>query len=101
MSSSNNERIVKALQLTETQVKVVEYLMEGYSNQEIADAIFRSESAVKHHLQLIFARAEVNSRARFMVLLWSKGWGFLSPSVKAVMAVGKSDGGPLPGGANV
>jgi two-component system, NarL family, response regulator LiaR len=50
--------------LTQRESEVAAFLAEGYSNREIADALFVSEHTVKTHLKAIFRKAGVASRAR-------------------------------------
>jgi DNA-binding NarL/FixJ family response regulator len=50
--------------LTQRESEVAAFLAQGYSNREIADALFVSEHTVKTHLKAIFRKAGVASRAR-------------------------------------
>jgi DNA-binding CsgD family transcriptional regulator len=51
---------------------VVEYLLQGYSNLNIAAILGLSESGVKFHVRNIFARAKVSSRTELLATLLSE-----------------------------
>lgn len=46
---------------------VFNYIVEGFSNNEIADKMGITEKGVKFHTTSIFKKVEVNSRARLIV----------------------------------
>lgn len=50
-------------ELTEREREVLELLLQGISNNDIAGALFISPNTVKRHLKAIFAKLEVNTRA--------------------------------------
>ena len=49
--------------LTPREAEVLDALVRGMSNKEISRALYISPNTVKRHLQAIFAKLEVNSRA--------------------------------------
>ena len=49
--------------LTPTEVEVVELVGDGLSNPEIAERLFMSRSTVKTHLNHVFTKLGVSSRA--------------------------------------
>jgi DNA-binding NarL/FixJ family response regulator len=51
-------------QLTARESEVAVFLVQGFSNQEIADALWISEHTVKSHLKSIFQKIGVTSRAQ-------------------------------------
>jgi DNA-binding CsgD family transcriptional regulator len=57
------------LQLTPREQEVAEYLLNGFSNLNIAAILGLSESGVKFHVRNIFARARVSTRTELMALL--------------------------------
>lgn len=54
---------------TEKELRVIQMLLEGQSNSEIALQLGVSTRAVEHHLTHIYERLEVSSRAEAIVKL--------------------------------
>lgn len=52
--------------LTKTEKKIVELILQGYKNKEIADAISLSESTVKAHCGKIYKKYQVGRRAELL-----------------------------------
>lgn len=52
--------------LTERQIQVVNLIMKGKSNQEIADHLFVSVKTIKFHCWRIYKRLEVKTRGQLM-----------------------------------
>ncbi|EDY82022.1 Sigma-70, region 4 family [Verrucomicrobiia bacterium DG1235] len=52
----------KRQQLTERERDVLEYLIKGRSNKEIASSLYLSEETVKSHLKSLFAKLKVRDR---------------------------------------
>ncbi len=50
--------------LTVRELEVLEYIVQGNSNREIADALYISEKTVKNHLSSIFRKIEVFDRTQ-------------------------------------
>jgi NarL family two-component system response regulator LiaR len=50
--------------LTEREVEVLGFVARGFTNQEIADALFVSEPTVRSHVSSILAKLHVNNRVR-------------------------------------
>lgn len=48
--------------LSSAENNVYQYLLKGYTNQEIADQLFVCEKTIKFHLTSIFKKLEVHSR---------------------------------------
>jgi DNA-binding CsgD family transcriptional regulator len=59
----------QALQLTPREFEVVELVVRGYSNEEIARRLFLSRQTVKTHLRRIFRKCGVDSRVQ-LVAQW-------------------------------
>jgi len=51
-------------ELTQREREVLAYIVEGLSNDEIADELVLSASTVKNHVSSILAKLDVNSRAK-------------------------------------
>ncbi len=56
-------------QLTERQKELLIHLAEGFSNKEIAEKLFISESTVKYHLKNIYNILEIKDRKDFFLKL--------------------------------
>ncbi|MFO0832206.1 MAG: helix-turn-helix transcriptional regulator [Phycisphaerales bacterium] len=56
--------------LSEAQLKVLEYLLEGHTEPQIADFISRSRHTVHDHTKAIYQALGVNGRVQ-LVLLFS------------------------------
>jgi DNA-binding CsgD family transcriptional regulator len=56
----------KNLQITRREKDVVESLIKGYSNYEIAENLFVSEATIKKHLANIFQKLEVKNRTQLI-----------------------------------
>jgi two-component system, NarL family, nitrate/nitrite response regulator NarL len=66
------------LGLTHRQVDVLRLLIEGKSNKLIARALDLSESTIKTHVQAIFERLGVKTRAQAVVAAAKRGWRLTS-----------------------
>lgn len=59
--------------LTAAQTRVMEFLAQGRTNREIADALGLSEGTVKVHMSAIFRALGVSSRAQALVVISRNG----------------------------
>jgi NarL family two-component system response regulator LiaR len=62
--------------LTRREKDVIQTLMEGYSNKEIARHLFISERTVQTHLSNIFTKMNVTSRTEAVLVAMRDGWLF-------------------------
>ena len=69
-----------SLGLTTRQLDVFRLLIEGKSNKQIARVLALSESTVKTHLQAIFERLGISTRAQAVVVAAREGWQLPPPS---------------------
>jgi two-component system response regulator DegU len=60
-------------ELSDREVKVLQYVADGMSNKEIADKLMISEKTVKAHLRSIFRKLEVGDRAQAVAYAMRKG----------------------------
>lgn len=63
--------------LTRRERDVMQMLMRGLSNKEIARNLFISERTVQTHFSNIFSNLNVNSRTEAMMLALRRGWLYL------------------------
>src|SRR5262249_20163970 len=61
--------------LTDSELKVLELMARGLDNAAIAAALRKSEKTVRNQVSSIFAKLEVNTRARAIVLARDAGLG--------------------------
>jgi len=59
--------------LTEREVNILQYIVEGLSNQEIADKLVISEQTVKKHLSNILQKLHLNNRVQIAVYALREG----------------------------
>jgi len=52
------------IDLTNREIEVLKFLLEGLSNKEIAKKLFVSETTVKNHLSSMFAKMDVRDRTQ-------------------------------------
>ncbi|MGI6297671.1 MAG: response regulator transcription factor [Saccharofermentanales bacterium] len=73
MSQSRKTDIVRQIKtldsLTVREQEVLQLILSGKSNREIAGALFISESTVKTHARNIFSKYDVGSRAELISIL--------------------------------
>lgn len=60
-------------ELTHKELRILSMLAEGFSNQEISQVVFRSESSVRAHLRQINQKLGVGSRAQAIAVARRKG----------------------------
>lgn len=72
---------LSALGLTERQIEVLGYVVQGLSNKEIARKLERSEVVVKKHVTAVLQALGVPNRTKALVTLSQRGYRV--PSMKA------------------
>jgi DNA-binding NarL/FixJ family response regulator len=70
---SRHEEVPPAGGLTAREVEVLRLLATGASNREIADMLVISEHTARRHLQNIFAKIDVSSRAAATAYAYEHG----------------------------
>jgi DNA-binding CsgD family transcriptional regulator len=63
---SEEQTIYLKYEFTKTEIEIVKLAISGYTSKKIADILHRSENTVNKHIQNIFRKAGVNSRARLI-----------------------------------
>ena len=63
--------------LSKREVEVISYLAKGFSNKEIAAALFISEKTVKSHINRIFKKLNISRRTE--ALLYAINHGYIKP----------------------
>jgi two-component system, NarL family, response regulator LiaR len=62
-----------SFKLSDREMEILQLLVQGHSNGEIAEALFLSESTIKAHLRSIMTKFEVNDRVRVAVIALRSG----------------------------
>lgn len=60
--------------LTMREIEVLDCVAQGFSNREIAQALFVNEQTVKNHMTSIFRKLEVEDRVQALILSVKRGW---------------------------
>lgn len=58
--------------LTGQEIKILEFVLSGYSNKKISDLINISVNTVKFHLKNIYAKCQVNSKQELLAIALKK-----------------------------
>lgn len=67
--------------LTRREMDVMQALLRGYSNKEIARELVISERTVQTHLSNIFSKMDVNSRTEAVLVAMRDGWTTQQPVI--------------------
>ncbi|RXJ72020.1 hypothetical protein CS022_18245 [Veronia nyctiphanis] len=54
------------MEFTPRQCQIINLVVQGYSNKEIAKKLFITENTVKYHCKVLFAKFEVTSRTQLI-----------------------------------
>jgi DNA-binding NarL/FixJ family response regulator len=65
------EHVLRSVALTEKELTVARYLLDGLSSTEIAERELNSAKTIRQHVSRIYAKFGVNSRADFFRLVYS------------------------------
>jgi ATP/maltotriose-dependent transcriptional regulator MalT len=57
-----NEKKLQQLNISRRELEVLELITKGFSNKQIADALFVSENTVKKHISSLFLKLDVERR---------------------------------------
>lgn len=60
--------------LTMREIEVLDCVAQGFSNRDIAEALFVNEQTVKNHMTSIFRKLEVEDRVQALILSIKRGW---------------------------
>jgi DNA-binding CsgD family transcriptional regulator len=77
---SRSERLIdyevfqKAVQISKREKEVLELIVQGHNNREIADTLFISEHTVKNHITKLFQKLKVSDRAQAIALAYKIGF---------------------------
>ncbi len=73
IASSGDKENTAIDQLTERELKILEMVSKGMTNQEIADQLFLSENTIKKYISNILNKLQVNNRVEAAMLAVRKG----------------------------
>jgi DNA-binding NarL/FixJ family response regulator len=65
------EHVLRSVALTEKELTVARYLLDGLSSTEIAERELNSAKTIRQHVSSIYAKFGVNTRADFFRLVYS------------------------------
>lgn len=65
---------MQASVLTLREIEVLDCVAQGFSNREIAKALFVNEQTVKNHMTSIFRKLDVEDRVQALILSIKRGW---------------------------
>lgn len=72
--ASSGDKVNAAIdQLSERELKILEMVSKGMTNQEIADQLFLSENTIKKYISNILNKLQVNNRVEAAMLAVRKG----------------------------
>lgn len=66
--------------LTLREIEVLDCVAQGFSNRDIAEALFVNEQTVKNHITSIFRKLGVDDRVQALLLSIKRGWVDFSAS---------------------
>jgi len=75
-STTANPRLTE--ELTEREAEVLQFVAQGWCNQEIADALTISEATVRAHVSHILAKLDLASRTQAAIYALRMGWASLA-----------------------
>jgi DNA-binding NarL/FixJ family response regulator len=61
------EQAKELFRLTDREVSVVQHLLKGWTNKEIANALTVTEQTVKEHIKHIMAKTKTSTRTGILV----------------------------------
>jgi len=59
--------------LTDHELKILRYIISGYSNKEIAELLNLSEKTIKNHMTVVLAKLNASNRTQAAILAMQKG----------------------------
>ncbi|MBU8906283.1 LuxR C-terminal-related transcriptional regulator [Desertibacillus haloalkaliphilus] len=75
LNNENDNLILKEkLQLSTREIDVLNVVLRGYNNREIAKRLFISEHTVKNHITRIFQKLDVNDRSQAIAKVYQLGY---------------------------
>lgn len=79
-SNRNDGGRLAASGLTMREIEVLDCVAQGFTNRDIAEALFVSEQTVKNHMTSIFRKLGVDDRVQALILSVERGWVDFSAS---------------------
>lgn len=76
-SGAHERQRVGSPDLSPRELEVLDCLMMGYANKEIADALFITEQTVKNHMTAVLRKLSVADRVAALRTAMTNGWGFV------------------------
>ncbi|MBK6604495.1 MAG: response regulator transcription factor [Leptospiraceae bacterium] len=64
-----------SVDLTSRETQIIELVIQGARNKDICDLLYISENTVKTHLQNIYSKLDVNSKAKLVTFAFQNQIG--------------------------
>jgi DNA-binding CsgD family transcriptional regulator len=74
VSSAVRPKIANPSPLTVREAEIVEYLVRGLQNAEIASCVGTSKHTVRNQIQRVFRKLDVTTRAELVAVVLANGW---------------------------
>jgi DNA-binding CsgD family transcriptional regulator len=71
---SDNQPVIKHEVLSKREIEILKAFANGFTYQEISDAMFISPNTVRTHLKNIYQKLEINSKAEAIRYVIERGW---------------------------
>jgi DNA-binding NarL/FixJ family response regulator len=72
--SSTVSQAANLLPLSTRELEILDCVAQGYSNREIAEALFVTEKTVKNHMTSVFRKLDVEDRVQALLTAVRRGW---------------------------
>jgi two-component system response regulator DegU len=76
-SGAHERQRVGSPDLSPRELEVLDCLLMGYANKEIAEALYITEQTVKNHMTSVLRKLSVSDRVAALRIAMANGWGFV------------------------
>lgn len=68
------QKLAEQLDLSSSELEIIEFVASGHSNREIAESLFLSEGTVKNKLSIILQKLDLRDRTQLAIFAWREGF---------------------------